>query len=371
MISARASLCLILLLWLAPGQAEKADPQALKALQQTIRQLEQQRRQARAHLDESQRQLAELEARISRQNRQLRQSRKQQQALQKEIDDLRAQLRQLENEQQDLLRRLALQWRSAYGRQQLSRLRTLLQSRDPNAFFRWQAQQRYLDRQQLQWLQRLQQSQQEKQPLLEQLEERARALQENLEQLQQQARALKQSRRQWQARQQQQQQRLQQTRRALADARARRQRLQQLLRELDRSLKALDTQLPQPFARLKGRLPWPVKGRIRHAFGSPRADGLKWRGLEITASGNVEVRAMAHGRVVYADWLRGYGLLLILDHGDGYLSLYGNQAALYREVGEWVSAGEKLGRLDENGRLYLELRHRAKPVDPRQWLQPQ
>ncbi len=368
MISARLSLCLLLLLWQLPGLAGEADPQALKALQQSIRQLEQQRRQARVHLDESQRQLAELEARISRQNRQLQQSHHQLRQLQQAIQSQRQQLQQLEKEQQNLLARLALQWRSAYSRQQLSRLRTLLQSRDPNAFFRWQARQRYLDRQQLQWLDQLQQNQQHRLQLLEQLEQQSREQQATLQTLRQQAAALKASQQQWQQRRRQQQQQLRQTEQALREARARRQRLQRVLQQLAQSLKALDTQLPQPFARLKGRLPWPVKGRILHRFGSPRGGGLQWRGVEIQAGNSAEVQAIAHGRVVYADWLRGYGLLIILDHGDGYLSLYGNQAALYREVGEWVSAGEKLGKLNEDGRLYLELRQQAQPIDPQRWL---
>ena len=99
---------------------------------------------------------------------------------------------------------------------------------------------------------------------------------------------------------------------------------------------------------------------------------MRWQGLTIPAAEGATVRAIHHGRVVYADWLRGSGLLLIVDHGDGYMSLYAHNQSLLREVGEWVSAGTPVSTVGNSGgqerpALYFEIRHQGKPVDPATW----
>ena len=97
----------------------------------------------------------------------------------------------------------------------------------------------------------------------------------------------------------------------------------------------------RPFHQLKGKLSLPVRGELSNRFGSPRADsGLIWKGLFIAARPGEEVQAIAAGRVVFADWLRGFGNLLIIDHGDGYMSLYGNNESLYKQVGETIAAAK-------------------------------
>jgi septal ring factor EnvC (AmiA/AmiB activator) len=129
-----------------------------------------------------------------------------------------------------------------------------------------------------------------------------------------------------------------------------------------------------PFAALKGRLRLPVKGELRNRFGSPREDsGLSWKGLFIAASAGEEVKSIAAGRVVFADWLRGFGNLLIIDHGGGYLSLYGNNEALYKRVGETTRGGETVAAVGNSGGnpdsgLYFEIRYQGKPFDPLSWV---
>ncbi|MCC7486213.1 MAG: peptidoglycan DD-metalloendopeptidase family protein, partial [Burkholderiales bacterium] len=129
-----------------------------------------------------------------------------------------------------------------------------------------------------------------------------------------------------------------------------------------------------PFQQLKGRLQLPVRGELSGRFGSPRADGgLTWRGLFIQSTAGQEVRAVAAGQVVYADWLRGFGNLLILDHGDGYMSLYGNNESLLRRVGERVRGGDAVATVGSSGGnatagLYFELRHQGRPFDPLGWV---
>ncbi|MCW8918176.1 MAG: peptidoglycan DD-metalloendopeptidase family protein [Gammaproteobacteria bacterium] len=129
----------------------------------------------------------------------------------------------------------------------------------------------------------------------------------------------------------------------------------------------------QPFARLKGKLPWPTRGQRLVAYGEPRRVGsLRWQGVVIAGSEGQEVRAVSHGRVAFADWLRGYGLLLIIDHGDGYMSLYGHNQSLYREAGEWVERGDLIAAVGNSGgieksALYFEIRKDGKPTDPVRW----
>ncbi|ROR34218.1 murein hydrolase activator EnvC family protein [Inmirania thermothiophila] len=159
----------------------------------------------------------------------------------------------------------------------------------------------------------------------------------------------------------------------LAQLRADAERLEALVRSL-REAPPLAEGERVPFARLRGRLRWPLSGRVLARYGSPRrGGGPQWRGLLIGARTGAPVRAVSHGRVVFADWLRGYGLLLIIDHGDGYMSLYAHNDALYKETGEWVEGGEVVAAVGASGgrrepALYFELRRDGEPLDPAGWL---
>jgi septal ring factor EnvC (AmiA/AmiB activator) len=128
------------------------------------------------------------------------------------------------------------------------------------------------------------------------------------------------------------------------------------------------------FAQLRGKMRFPVRGELVGRFGAPRAEGgTTWRGVFIRAGDGLEVRAVAGGEVVFSDWLRGYGNLIIVDHGDDYLSIYGNNDALLKEVGDAISGGDAIasvgarGAAPESG-LYFEIRHRGQPLDPLQWI---
>jgi len=123
---------------------------------------------------------------------------------------------------------------------------------------------------------------------------------------------------------------------------------------------------------LKGSLPMPVKGPVKKAYGQNRTAGLRWHGWLIGASHGSEVKPIAYGRVAYSDWLRGYGLLMIIDHGDGYMSLYGNNESLLHEVGDWVEPGTAISTVGSgllNGKgLYFEIRKDGKAMDPAVWI---
>jgi len=129
----------------------------------------------------------------------------------------------------------------------------------------------------------------------------------------------------------------------------------------------------EPFASMRGRLAWPVAGKIATAFGAADESGRRSSGLLVTAAVGTPVRAVSHGRVAFADWLRGYGLMIIVDHGDGYLSLYGCNETLLKDVGDWVNAGETIATSGASGGqktagVYFELRAKGQAVDPRGWL---
>jgi len=154
-----------------------------------------------------------------------------------------------------------------------------------------------------------------------------------------------------------------------------RQHLERLLQEVARVTAKM--QLPpgnHPFNKLKGQLPWPTNGKVLSNFGSPRvANKVRWQGVLISAPEGNPVYAVHQGRVVFADYLRGQGLLLIIDHGAGFMTLYAHNQALFKNLGDWVNAGEQVASVGQSGGqsnfgLYFELRYKGEPTDPRPWL---
>ena len=159
---------------------------------------------------------------------------------------------------------------------------------------------------------------------------------------------------------------------ALATLRADQQRLNELLNELA-NVTAPPIPAAQPFADLKGALPMPVTGTPSNRFGGRRNADIRWRGWLIPAEEGESIRAVHAGQVIYADWLRGQGLLIVIDHDDGWLTLYAQNHSLMRQVGDRVAAGDVIARAGASGGhdvtgLYFEVRHQGQPVDPAQWI---
>jgi len=153
-------------------------------------------------------------------------------------------------------------------------------------------------------------------------------------------------------------------------------------KQLERVLNVITESMPEitgedgkreAFAKLKGKLAWPALGKVNGLFGKPRnTANVKWNGVIIKARQGNNVRAISHGRIAYADWLRGYGLLIIIDHGDGYMSLYGHNESLNKETGDWVAPGDIIGSVGDSGGqikagLYFEIRHNGTPTNPKLW----
>lgn len=130
----------------------------------------------------------------------------------------------------------------------------------------------------------------------------------------------------------------------------------------------------QPITSFKGKLPWPAQGKVLQRYGAARMENkLKWQGMLIGATEGSPVLAIHHGQIIFADYLRGHGLLVIVDHGAGYMSLYAHNQSLYKELGEWVNSGDQIAAVGQSGgrstaALYFELRHQGKPTDPASWL---
>jgi len=152
-------------------------------------------------------------------------------------------------------------------------------------------------------------------------------------------------------------------------------RIENLLKSLGELLADIPTSPSeqQPFKSLKGKLPWPAKGRFLGKFGQSKNNGdLRWNGVLIKASYGTPIQVVSHGRVAFSDWLQGFGFITIIDHGDGYMSLYGNSESLFKQAGDWVQAGEVIATAGDSGGqpqsgVYFEIRSRGKPVNPSKW----
>jgi murein hydrolase activator len=152
------------------------------------------------------------------------------------------------------------------------------------------------------------------------------------------------------------------------------QRLADLVKRLSEVMAGFPVDTDEPFAKSKGKLAWPVQGRIAGDYGQPRGAGpVKWNGVLLEAAAGTPVRAIHRGRVAFADWLQGLGLLVIVDHGGGYMSLYGHNEALLKESGDWVEPGEPIAQVGDTGGqarpgLYFEIRSNGEPVNPNAWM---
>jgi septal ring factor EnvC (AmiA/AmiB activator) len=162
--------------------------------------------------------------------------------------------------------------------------------------------------------------------------------------------------------------------RALVTLRQQAEALESLLQNLERVLKDFPVDSQVPFGAMKGHLTWPVHGRISTDFGASRGAALRWNGVTIDADRGAKVRAAYFGRVIYADWLQGLGLLLIVEHNGGFLSLYGHNEVLYKSAGDWVGPGDVISGLSDTegapAQLYFEIREGRRPLDPRTWFKP-
>lgn len=196
------------------------------------------------------------------------------------------------------------------------------------------------------------------------------------EQARQQRDKLQQQRREREQRLAELRQRISKRERRLGSLREDRERLEELIEEMTASISGIEAPNDiRPFADLRARLPWPLDGSVSNRYGEAVGNsGMQANGIRIRADKGTPVSAVHYGRVVFANWLRGFGLMIIIDHGNGYMSLYGNNDTLSRSAGEWVQAGETIAHTGNSGGrsqpgLYFEIRHNGQPENPEAWLE--
>lgn len=157
---------------------------------------------------------------------------------------------------------------------------------------------------------------------------------------------------------------------------AERAELEELLNRVETAVSEVALTPPviqQSFVSQKGLLQWPLKGRVAHSFGSQRSGTLRWQGWLIGAKSGESVNAVHDGHVIFSNYLRGFGLLIILNHGDGYMTLYAHNKELLKDTGDWVLSSETIARAGDTGglekpALYFEIRKQGQPADPSEWL---
>ena len=365
---------LLCLAWLAalPALAAK-DPEAdLARVKQRISQLEREIRADTERRDAAAARLREAEEQVSAARARLDEARRRVRASDARLKELGEERRSLERRLEDERESLAAQLRAAYVAGKEEQLRMLLSEKDPAALGRMLVYYAYLGRARAEQIAGIEAAVERIEAVTrEQEAERAR-LAELEQEREREVAAVQAARRDREKAVGEVNAKLRSRSAALEKAKRDAATLETLVADLRRALQQAPAPSGQPFERVRGRLPWPVAGRVAARFGQSRGGGLKWNGVLIAAERGAEVRAPYAGRVAYADWLPGLGLLMVLDHGGGYMTLYGHNEQLYKSVGEPVAAGDVIASVGDSGgqarpELYLEVRKGTTPQDPHRW----
>jgi len=367
-------LCLLAGPALADDQARVA--KRLQALQAEIARVQERLQAARGRQGQLERELRRLERDIGRSNRELRDIDARLARSQQRLDALRATRRSQLDALEEQRALLAQQVRAAYAGGRQAQVKLLLNQQDPAAVGRVLAYYHYLQTARLERINAVEATLTDLRRTEAEIGKETQTLETARQAQQERQQALLTGKRE----------RGQVLASLKAEIRGSDERLA-ALREDEEQLKALLAKLARvladipnedglrPFPALKGQLPWPADGQLQARFGEARGQsgtGLRWQGVLINAPEGRQVRAISHGRVAFADWMRGFGLLIIVDHGQGYMSLYGYNQSLYASVGDWVEPGQVIGAAGRSGGhetagVYFEIRHQGKPVNPAQW----
>ena len=357
----------------AGAPAEEPSEQQLEALKERIEALSEAQQKEARQRDSVQSGLREAETRVGELTRERRQLERDARQAESRLARLEAEQAELAEEKKVQLRWLVKTVRASYQSGREERLKLMLNQQEPDQIARLLRYQEYFQRARTDRLADLEDELVELRRVAQEvadaradLLDRRTALARSQEQLEQAARERETT--------------LAKLERSLDQRggdidrlRADQQRLEKLLAEMERSMPEMaPADRGTPFAKLAGELPWPVPGEVLSSFNSSREGALRWEGVVLAAEEGTPVRAIHPGRVVFADWMRGYGLLTIVDHGGGYLTLYGYNQSLLRDVGEWVAVGDTLALAGQSGgnsrsALYFEIRNRGKVVNPTRW----
>ncbi len=355
-----------------PSSAEQAATEAqLKAIADALKQREAAMGERNQQLTLTERELQQLERQISTVAAELNGTEQQLRSSRSKLTELAQQQLVLEQQQQQQVALLAQQLDRAYRIGQHDFLKLILNQEDPAKLERMLGYYGYFNRARMAELQALQTIEQE----LETVRTQTTEQQQQLEQ------QLATQRRQQGVLQEQQREQKALITRLQREQSADQQQIEKLRRdqeELEQVLAAIIAALrDEPrlvgLSALKGRLGWPVQGRVQRLFGTQRSSGVSWKGVMIEAAAGTPITAIADGRILFANWMRGFGLLLVVDHGDGYLTLYGHTQTVIPAVGATVRKGDTIALVGQSGgqtapALYFEIRVNGNAVNPTQWV---
>ena len=370
----RVVLPLVLLLPMGWTQGEEKQKQ-LQQLRSQMQEIETDLSARQKQRQATQQQLMATEKKIGRQSRELKKLDRSLAAQRQRIRAARIQQGLNKNSLTSQRHTMEQQIRAAYAIGRQDRLKLILNQQDPAVAGRLLIYHDYFNRSRVQLLDLIQGTLNK----LQQAEREMTAEEKRMAQLQarkqQEKHALEQSRNGRKRLIAQLNQKITSGGERLRELKEDEKRLQSMLQKMQQqaaSRKEAVNSRKRPFKSRKGKMSWPAKGSFKARFGAKKRGGLKWDGVLISAPAGADVKAVYHGKVVFSDWLRGFGLMLILDHGDGYMTLYGHNQSLSRQAGELVSANETVAVLGDSGGqtepgVYFAMRHNGKPVDPAKW----
>jgi len=347
----------------------------LDRLQQSILKIQKHLKDTLGHRGHTLTELQQLEGDISRNARTLKTTEDKIKTLNNRISQLRKNLDILSKRLKKQKYILGEQLRAAYALGAQQNMKMLLNQQDPAETGRIQAYFDYLNRAREVEIQAFIQSIESKQKQELELSQSLNKQKEALATRKQQKRSLQKQRRKRNQLLAQLNKKIENQEQTLTGLESSRNKIEGLLRSLGQLLADIPAAPgeKQPFKQQKGRLPWPIKGPFLARYGQSRNKGdLIWNGVLIGSAYGTPVQTVSHGRVAFSDWLQGYGFIIIIDHGDGYMSLYGHNESLFKQAGEWVTAGEVIATTGDSGGqpkpgLYFEIREAGKPIDPYSW----
>lgn len=372
MMKSAISLLLSALLLLSPA-AMANDDAKLEALKEEIKKLQQWLHSAQQESDQLTKNLRQSDIEIDKLNQQVEQTRQRLEEEQARLKKLQREQGQLHKHQEQQREYLSEQIRAAQRLGNDGPIKLLLHQNDPQKAQRMLRFFAYFNNARIERITEILAE-------LERLDNLAELIADSQRELkQQEEKQLKNNQRLQRKKRHQEtllaklQQSMANEKKRLSQKKKDRSRLEELLHEvqtiLDSGPRSIDA---RPITDLKGSLPMPVRGRILQAYGAKKYPGHK-KGWLMAAEAGTEVKAVHHGRIIFSDWIRGYGLVLIIDHGRGYLSLYAHNQSLFRGIGSWVNQGDVIGRVGRSGgmdfdALYFEVRRAGKTQDPAIWL---
>ncbi|WP_246072370.1 murein hydrolase activator EnvC family protein [Catenovulum sediminis] len=361
------------LLMVCANEEAKEKQQQLEKIQQQILARQAVLDKTQSELNQVEKSVAKTDRKIGQTSRILKQTEDELQRVKAQLNELKKQKSELESTRDQQLDILSAQVKSAYHVGRNDYLKLLLNQDSPAKLERVISYYQYLNKARMQAIENLKVT-------LQALQKTEQLLNKNQLRLAELIKVEAEKQAQLVALKKQQQAQIKQLAAVIVSESQRIENLKQNENALTRALEALAEaidNLPQQvefngLAEIKGRLLWPVKGRVQNIFGRQKSGQLKWKGVRIDADSGDVVNNVHAGQVIFSDWLKGYGLVIVVEHGDGYMSLYGHNQALLKDVGDMVHSGEPIALVGQSGGqsrpgLYFEIRHQGQPLDPTDW----